>query len=192
MTRNSGSPTSTFPGGDYKQSGALGLGFGSVGRVDLLVEAGVPVISFSGHRLSIQQCPCVIPDTVHLFLHVRVTFVGSLSILWIFALEKQPFASAFFSIVFLFSSSLPPSSSSSWAPLLAMSSWWRSQGLCSVSWNTGCRRFSSLRGSDLMRVFSSAFTCSSPPPNFLSDPQAVQKHAGNFHMDTVFPLAFCY
>lgn len=103
MTRNSGSPTSTFPGGDYKQSGTLGLGFGSVGRVDLLVEAGVPVISFSGHRLSIQQCPCVIPDTVHLFLHVRVTFVGSLSILWIFALEKQPFASAFFSIVFLFS-----------------------------------------------------------------------------------------
>lgn len=57
MTRNFGSPTSTFPGRDYKQSGALGLGFGSVGRVDLLVEAGVPVISFSGHGLSIQQCP---------------------------------------------------------------------------------------------------------------------------------------
>lgn len=124
--------------------------------------AGVSIIPFGGHRLSIQPCPRVIPDTVHLFLHVRVTFVGTLSILWIFAPEKQPFASAFFSIVFLFfSSSLPPSSSSSWAPLLAMSSWWRSQGLCSVSWNAGCRGSSSLRGSDLMRVFSSAFTCSS-------------------------------
>lgn len=64
--------------------------------------AGVSVIPFSGHRLSIQPCPRVIPDTVHLFLHVRVTFVGTLSILWIFAPEKQPFASAFFSIVFLF------------------------------------------------------------------------------------------
>lgn len=53
MTLNSGSPTSTFPGGDYKQSSMQGLCFGSVGRVDLLVEAGVPVISFSGHRLSI-------------------------------------------------------------------------------------------------------------------------------------------
>lgn len=57
MTRNSGSPTSTFPGGDYKQSGTLGLGFGSVGREDLLVEAGVPVISFSGHSSPYSRVP---------------------------------------------------------------------------------------------------------------------------------------
>lgn len=40
-----------------------------------------------------------------------------------------------------------------------------------------------------MRVFSSVFTYSSSPPNFLSDPQAVQKHAVNFHVGTAFPLS---